>query len=747
MDDNHSQFTVINSVILNIPAPKISTTVNINPKVGFNSNLSSNPVILNILTPSIISNENTIKNLIETKYQQSTITNSAALNTMNSVMVVNHDIISNVDNDKLNSNILPNSIILDPIRTSNNMIVLTKANYITSNHEHHLNNNENCSNNHRPCCPSFNCTKNLSNLTIDIDNKIILNDAKTSESQHPLTIPNGSNLNTTITTCISPGIYAQTPIINIPNNDQPVINKLNINLNIITMNNNESTLSKVIPIICDGKSCGQGVRVHHTNKYICPHNNLLYLFGDLCKEWDYERNNSKPYEFLPGSHKKVWWKCAINPCGCHFYEASINHRTDKNRPTGCRFCNKGTPCIHNNLAVTDEKLCEEWDSDKNQIPPTKYTRGSGVKVWWKCLINQCGCHFWEAKIYYRTIDDTGCPFCFKSRPCKHNNLLVTHYELCKEWDYEKNTTKPENYTQGSDMKVWWKCSHFPCKCHSWPACIVARTNLGSGCPLCFNSKPCPHNNLLITHRSLCQQWDYERNKLGPENYTCHSSEKVWWKCLHSSCGCHIWPSTICNRTMKGLDCPFCFSGSPCKHRNLATDNPALVAEWDFIKNYKTPEDYAPQSNYCVWWICSVNPTHSWDAIISCRNRKDKPGSGCPLCPNKCYSKVQIAWLNKIMNEININIVHAENGSEFYIPTIGHVDGYCHETKTVYEFHGTFYHGHPSKYNPNEINPVSKKTYGELYRKTLERDEKIRSLGYNLITMWEHEYQLSKQKKI
>ncbi len=42
------------------------------------------------------------------------------------------------------------------------------------------------------------------------------------------------------------------------------------------------------------------------------------------------------------------------------------------------------------------------------------------------------------------------------------------------------------------------------------------------------------------------------------------------------------------------------------------------------------------------------------------------------------------------------------------------------------------------YDRNDINPTTKKTYGELYDKTISREMLIRDLGYNLIVKWEDE---------
>jgi hypothetical protein len=113
-------------------------------------------------------------------------------------------------------------------------------------------------------------------------------------------------------------------------------------------------------------------------------------------------------------------------------------------------------------------------------------------------------------------------------------------------------------------------------------------------------------------------------------------------------------------------------------------------------------------------------------------------SGC----NKCYpnhSKIQIKWLNFIQVYYKINIEHAENNGEFSIPeTRFKADGYCKETNTIYEFHGDLWHGNPKKFKPDKVSFFGT-TYGELYQKTLAKEERIKELGYHLVVMWEGDW--------
>ena len=346
------------------------------------------------------------------------------------------------------------------------------------------------------------------------------------------------------------------------------------------------------------------------------------------------------------------------------------------------------------------------------------------------------------KIAQRTSGQ-GCSFCKLNKTCPHNNLTITHPELCKEWDFEKNEKGPENYTFGSGFKVSWICSINPCGCHKYDDFIFRRTS-GGKCSYCSINKVCKHNNLTITHPELCKEWDFGKNEKGPENYTFGSHAKVFWVCPINPCGCHKYNSSILERT-NGHGCSFCNNGKACPHYNLLIDNFELCQEWDNDKNDLSPINYSPHSSTSIWWKCKINSSHKWDARILDRNRVN-PG-GCPFCMKHGYSKISLEWFNYIMNKENINIQHAENGGEYFIYGVGKVDGYCKETNTVYEFHGDYYHGNPIRFNSEDINPTNHKTYGELYSKTLLRDKLIISKSYKLIIMWEYDFKEFKKNNI
>jgi hypothetical protein len=65
------------------------------------------------------------------------------------------------------------------------------------------------------------------------------------------------------------------------------------------------------------------------------------------------------------------------------------------------------------------------------------------------------------------------------------------------------------------------------------------------------------------------------------------------------------------------------------------------------------------------------------------------------------------------------------------------DGYCQETNTIYEFYGDYWH-EIQNFIHRKIN---KTTFGEFIPKTLDKERKIMDLGYNLITIWENDWNI------
>jgi hypothetical protein len=115
---------------------------------------------------------------------------------------------------------------------------------------------------------------------------------------------------------------------------------------------------------------------------------------------------------------------------------------------------------------------------------------------------------------------------------------------------------------------------------------------------------------------------------------------------------------------------------------------------------------------------------------------------------KCHhSQVSLQWIRYEEKKHKITIRHGESeDGEFKIPgTRFKVDGFCPETNTVYEFYGDIFHANPRIYNSDAINPFSKLPQCEVYKKTIDRENTLKKLGYNIVTMWEMDWILMSKK--
>ena len=109
-----------------------------------------------------------------------------------------------------------------------------------------------------------------------------------------------------------------------------------------------------------------------------------------------------------------------------------------------------------------------------------------------------------------------------------------------------------------------------------------------------------------------------------------------------------------------------------------------------------------------------------------------------------YSIKSIKWLKYI--DPNNTIRHALNGTEVSINIDGKklkVDGYCEETNTIYQFHGCYFHGCKKCYDELTINKVNSREMKQLYDITI-RNETALKTKYNLVTIWEHEFDNDKE---
>ena len=120
---------------------------------------------------------------------------------------------------------------------------------------------------------------------------------------------------------------------------------------------------------------------------------------------------------------------------------------------------------------------------------------------------------------------------------------------------------------------------------------------------------------------------------------------------------------------------------------------------------------------------------------------------CPSCSSKKrrnYSKAGVRWLEDVEHRLNISIQKAtdETGEKLILLPTGktHVDGYSALGNTVFEYHGSRWHGNPLIFYLDETpSPYSTATAKKLILATFRREEAIVNAGYNLIRIWDQDF--------
>ena len=132
-----------------------------------------------------------------------------------------------------------------------------------------------------------------------------------------------------------------------------------------------------------------------------------------------------------------------------------------------------------------------------------------------------------------------------------------------------------------------------------------------------------------------------------------------------------------------------------------------------------------------------------------RSLASEPISGW-YAQGKPHSLAALEWLMYLNRKPNVSISHARNGGEHVIlqgAKTYYVDGYDANTHTVYEFNGCFWHGCPQCF-PNRDKTRHKmcdQTMRDVYEATILKQDALFAEGYNVIAMWECQWERFKQE--
>ena len=315
------------------------------------------------------------------------------------------------------------------------------------------------------------------------------------------------------------------------------------------------------------RSRGTGCPFLWGKKVYPGYNDIATVHPELIREWHPNLNGDKtPYNTNYGSSYKAWWILPYDDpkTGKHFdfeWQMTVYHR------------NKGEKCPYltgkkvypgfNDLATVCPELKDQIHPEKNgYLTAEKICAYSNKKIWWLDPYDDpsTGRRFyfeWQASPASR-VRSRGNPFLSNQRLWKGFNDLKTRFpRIASEWDYENNAKKPEDYMPNSKEIVSWKYpyddpdtgNHYD---FTWKAKITYRVQDDSGCPyLSGNAVYAGFNDLESKRPDLAEEWDYEKNKLTPEQVTLFSNKKRWWKCPYCGRSWYASPS----KRVYGEGCP------------------------------------------------------------------------------------------------------------------------------------------------------------------------------------------------
>jgi very-short-patch-repair endonuclease len=197
-------------------------------------------------------------------------------------------------------------------------------------------------------------------------------------------------------------------------------------------------------------------------------------------------------------------------------------------------------------------------------------------------------------------------------------------KLASEWHpYKNGELRPSDLLPGSGKKIWWQCHKN--KEHEWYISPDHRTRRNSSCPYCSFKRLHPTNSLKALYPKIAYEWDEGKNKKKSNEVPARWSQKSYWICERG----HSFVYSVRQRTVNGLNCPYCSKRKASTEYNLLTLNPELGCEWNYSKNVNImPEQVLPSSNKKVWWRCQFG--HEWEAQINNRVKK----KGCPYCSHR-----------------------------------------------------------------------------------------------------------------
>jgi len=293
-------------------------------------------------------------------------------------------------------------------------------------------------------------------------------------------------------------------------------------------------------------------------------NNLKNKIPEILQYWDYEKNQLLPEDYHCNSKEIVFWTC---PNG-HSYRQRIQNLYEYTRihyKNYCPLCkiptSKSVKTIHKKKTPTQNKKSSIVTFKKAPI----FT-GSKIEYYRQLRLEEerlMSCGLAAKIIEYHSSDNIDVQFedgtiVQKKSYTSFKNGKIGHPDLRIQKRLKKDRiglTKTMNcglqasivsYRKSNDIDVLFENGVL--KKH----CSYAEFIKGAISDLFYHSGT-HQPSFANKYPHLLKEWVYEKNiDISPENISCRSYKKVFWKCFYG----HEWETSIYSRA-RGSLCPIC----------------------------------------------------------------------------------------------------------------------------------------------------------------------------------------------
>ena len=367
-----------------------------------------------------------------------------------------------------------------------------------------------------------------------------------------------------------------------------------------------------------------------SNKLVSKENSLSSVYPSLAKEFHKENNFPLSADkVLAGSTKPVWWRCTVNPS--HEWELSPYAR--KGGEIGCPFCSTA------GMSKPELRIIAELTPIFSDLEHRRKFSGTEVDIY----LPECSIGIeYDGSYWHSDKDD---------RDHTKNDVMTSKgVQLIRVREQPLNKILPHDVIVKPNRLYHSDIANL----------LISIRNLAKNLPRTVNSKIDHYlgvdfflnqndylefvsqgrkklgTTLRDTNPELMEEWDFDGNApLVPENFSRGSRDRVKWICKVNPE--HKWETPIAGRS-SGTQCPFCTNVLTASENSFIHDYPVIAADWHPSKNSK--DDILSFSKTSkrkkVWWQCSKNTKHEWQATVSERCRGE--GLGCPFCSNKRISE-------------------------------------------------------------------------------------------------------------